>query len=350
LRSRTALIAGAITAFLVTVVIVFLLGDGDEEEPSVSGPVSSASPSELPPEEKARCPLTGQAPPRGVRLGRPAVALKIENSPEARPQHGLDKADLVFEELVEGGSTRFMAIYHCGSSADAGPIRSARFDDPKIARPFTRVIAYSGSNGIVDNELRKRNFVILNELNQRGAFYRVPPGAILVHNLFARTEVLRRDPRADKVKPPRDDVFTFGDVPETAKRARRVRLNFSGSATIEYRWKGGAWKRYENGPFLMSNGRQIAVSNVLIQQVDVRSSRRLVDSAGNPSPKIDLKGKGKALLFRDGRVIKGTWQMKNGRPFYRTRSGKDFVFARGPIWVELVPSRKGPLKGSIAFR
>jgi Protein of unknown function (DUF3048) N-terminal domain/Protein of unknown function (DUF3048) C-terminal domain len=295
------------------------------------------------------CPLTGEDPPKGVDLDRPAVAVKIENSPQARPQHGLESADLVFEEIVEGGITRFMAIYHCGRSDDAGPVRSARFDDPKIARPFTRVIAYSGSNGLVEKELSKRNMVTLNELNQRGAFFRVPLGTILVHNLFVRTEVLRNDQRVKKVDPPRNDVFQFGPVQEVAKRARSVRVNFNASITIEYKWQGGTWKRYEDGPFMTNKGSQIAVPNVLIQQVDVNNSNRLVDSAGNASPKLDLKGTGKALLFRDGKVIAGTWQMKNGRPYYRTRSGDDFVFAPGSIWVELVPSKKGQVKGSIAF-
>jgi hypothetical protein len=293
--------------------------------------------------------LTGKAPPEGVDLERPAVAVKIENSPQARPQHGLQNADLVFEEIVEGGITRFMAIYHCGKAKDAGPVRSARFDDPKIARPFTRVLAYSGSNGLVDKELQKRNMVLLNELNQRGAFFRVPLGTILVHNLFVRTEVLRTDDRVKKVDPPRDDVFTFGDVQSSAKKARSVRVNFNASITIEYKWEGGMWKRYEDGAFMTNTGKQIAVPNVLIQQVDVNNSRRLVDVAGNASPKLDLTGKGKALLFRDGKVIKGTWEMKNGRPYYRTRSGEDFVFSTGPIWVELVPSQKGEVKGSIAF-
>lgn len=301
------------------------------------------------PEPDPTCPLTGEEPPKGVDLERPAVAVKIENSPQARPQHGLEHADLVFEEIVEGGITRFMAIYHCGRSDDAGPVRSARFDDPKIARPFTRVIAYSGSNGLVDNELEKRNMVMLNELNQRGAFFRVPPGTILVHNLFVRTEVLRNDPAVKGVDPPRNDVFRFGDVQESAKKARSVRLNFNANITIEYKWRGGAWKRFEDGAFMTNTGEQIAVPNVLIQQVDVDNSRRLVDSAGNPSPKLDLKGKGKALLFRDGKVIKGTWQMKNGRPYYRTASGEDFVFAKGSIWVELVPSKKGQVKGSFSF-
>lgn len=301
------------------------------------------------PEPDPTCPLTGKEPPRGVELDRPAVAVKIENSPQARPQHGLETADLVFEEIVEGGITRFMAIYHCGRANDVGPVRSARFDDPKIARPFTRVIAYSGSNGLVHKELNNRKMVMLNELNQSGAFFRVPPGTILVHNLFARTEVLRNDSRVRKVEPPRDDVFVFGDVQEGSKKARRVRLNFNASITIEYKWQGGAWKRYENGPFLANTGKQISVPNVLVQQVDVTNSRRLVDSAGNASPKLDMTGKGKAFLFRDGKVIKGTWHMKDGRPYYRTLSGEDFVFAKGPIWVELVPSKKGDVKGAVAF-
>lgn len=301
------------------------------------------------PQPDPTCPLTGEDPPKGVALDRPAVAVKIENSPEARPQHGLESADLVFEEIVEGGITRFMAIYHCGKADDAGPVRSARFDDPKIARPFTRVIAYSGSNGLVDKELQKRNMILLNELNQRGAFYRVPLGTILVHNLFVRTEVLRNDERVRKVDSPRTDVFKFGEVQDVAKKARSVRVNFNASITIEYKWEGGAWKRYEDGPFMTAAGEQITVPNVLIQQVEVNSSRRLVDVAGNASPKLDLKGTGKALLFRDGMVIKGTWQVKNGRTYYQTRSGADFVFAKGPIWVELVPSKKGQVKGSLSF-
>lgn len=296
------------------------------------------------------CPLTGEEPPGDVDLGRPAVAVKIENSPQARPQHGLERADVVFEEIVEGGITRFMAIYHCGSAKQAGPVRSARFDDPKIARPFTRVLAFSGSNGLVNKELEKRNMVILNELNQRGAFFRVPPGTILVHNLFVRTEVLRNDRRVRRVDPPDADVFTFGEVPDPASPARRLSLHFNEKIEISYEWRRRGWARFEDGPFLTNEGDQIVVPNVLVQQVEVNNSSRLVDVAGNPSPKIDLKNGGKALLFRDGSVQKGVWKAKNGRFVYETRDGDPFVFAPGSIWVELVPSKKGEVKGSIAFR
>ncbi len=328
--------------------VTLVLAACDSGEPPVVAPSPSLEPS--PPPAEPLCPLTGLAPPRGVDLARPAVAVKIENSPQARPQHGLDKADVVFEELVEGGITRFMAIYHCGSAKDAGPVRSARFDDPKIALPFTRVLAYSGSNGLVNHQLEKRKIISLNELNQTNAFFRVPPGTILVHNLFVRTEKLRTDPRVRRVKAPASDLFTFGALQKGAQRARKISINFNTSVTIEYRYRNGVWKRFEGGAFKTNTGKQIAVPNVVVQEVKVDSSKRLVDVAGNRSPVLDLKGKSRAFLFRDGKVVTGTWHLNNqGRFRYRTRKGADFVFARGPIWIELVPSRKGQVKGSFRF-
>lgn len=330
-----------------TLVAVSLVAgcDGDEPEPQ-----ASPTPTPSPVAEAPKCPLTGEQPPQGVDLDRPAVAVKIENSAAARPQSGLDKADLVFEEIVEGGYTRFMAIYHCGASTDAGPIRSARFDDPKIAEPFTRVIAYSGSNALVEAELRKRKMVSLNELNQRTAFYRVPPGTILVHNLFVRTPELLTDKRARKLAPPKE-VFQFGEVQKAAKRARKVRLNFNKDINIEYRYKKRLWRRFEDGPFLTKGSKQIAVPNVLVQEVVVNNSRKLLDSAGNPSPRLKLRGRGRAFLFRDGKVIAGIWQTgDDGIPHYRTKKGSEFVFAPGPIWVELLPSKKGDVKGSLNYK
>jgi hypothetical protein len=289
---------------------------------------------------------------QGGKIDRPAVALKIENSREARPQSGLEKADVVYEEVVEGGITRFMALYHCGQSTKAGPVRSARFDDAKIALPFTRVLAYSGSNAIVEKELNKRSMVSLTELNAGNAFFRVPTGSADIHSLYANTEKIRSQ-APKKADAPGDGVFEFGELREGASSARKVTINFNSSNTIEYRWGKGAWWRFEAGEkFVSASGGQISVPNLLLQQVDVDNSKKIIDPAGNPSPDIDLTGKGKALLFRDGHVTKGVWKVKKEgeAPTFETRSGKSFSFAEGPIWVELVPSGKGQVKGSFSYR
>jgi len=330
--------------------LLLLLGacsgdNGPAEGPAAAGGEAQSGADATP----ASC-INGRAAP-DAKIDRPAIALKIENSPEARPQSGLQDADVVYEEIVEGGITRFMALFHCGDSAKAGPVRSARFDDPKLALPFTSVLAYSGSNSIVDKELTKRDIVSLNELNAGDAFFRIPEGSTDIHSLYADSGEIRSQ-APDKVESPDGGIFTFGDVPGDAPEVRSVSLNFTDGNTIEYKWGGGAWRRFEAGEaFVTSGGDQIEVANLVIQQVKVDNSEKIVDPAGNPSPDILLKGTGKAVLLRDGHAIKGTWKItKEGTaPVFRTRSGDPFPFARGSIWIELIPSKEGDVKGSFAL-
>jgi hypothetical protein len=338
---RLALLAG-----LVACALVGAACSGEEEPEGV--PASNPSPTPL-----TTCPLTGEDPPRRVKLARPAVAIKVENSPKARPQSGLEEAEVVFEEIVEGGITRFLVIFHCHDSRRVGPVRSARFDDPKIAKVFTRAIAFSGANAIVLRELADQKMVTVEENTSNKALFRDPPGSLDIHSLFGNTTRLRKLDRVRKTGEPRSGFFEFGPLPDGAGRARSVRVNFTASNTIEYRWKKGAWRRYEAGsPFTMKGGGQIAVPNVLIQEVRVDRSARIADSAGNPSPDIHWLGGGRAFLFRNGRVIKGSWKARRKGTViaFETRRGDPFVFDKGSTWVELVPSRKGQVKGSLSFR
>jgi hypothetical protein len=333
---------------LCALILVAVACGGDEpSEPEASEPVPPQSPTPDP-----TCPMTGAIPEHPSDLTKPAVAVKIENSPESRPQSGLEDADIVFEEIVEGGITRFMAIYHCGVTDQAGPVRSARFDDPKLALPFTQVLAFSGANAIVERELTDQGIIPLDEDSAAGALFRDPPGSLDVHSLYANVTDLKKAARRQKVEAPATDMFTFGELQDGAKKARTVTVHFRATNTIEYKWEGGSWKRYEAGvAFMSASGSQISIPNLVIMQVDVNNSQTIVDVAGNPSPDIDLLSKGKALLFRDGQVVKGGWSMADAGepPVFETKDGTPFVFAEGPIWIELVPSKKGTVKGSFAF-
>src|ERR671918_1276154 len=349
MKSSTRPLAGLACAALL--VLGACTSDG-EDSPSPVANASEPDPTETQEPPPDWCPLTGEDPPSGVDVSRPAVAVKIENSPSARPQSGLELADLVFEERVEGGITRFLAIYHCGGSTKAGPVRSGRFDDPKIALPFTRLLAASGSNAIVEGEMNKRKMLYLDE-DSTDALFRDPPGFISIHSLFVNTKKLLKTAIGEKLPPPSYDAFKFGPVGSNAKTARSVTLNFTESNTIEYRWTRGSWQRFEAGaPFMTAAGEQISVPNVLVQQVKVDNSDSIVDSTGSPSPDLALEdAKGKLLLFRDGKVIKGRWSMgPAGRvPVYRDRNGEPLTFAEGPTWVELVPSKAGEVKGAVTF-
>jgi hypothetical protein len=328
--------------------LLFVGACTDDPETSDRDPQAAAPQEDVPP----ICPLTGEDPPKGIDPARPAVALKIENSPDSRPQTGLDQADIVYEEIVEGGVTRFMAIYHCHDAAEGGPVRSARFDDPKIAKPFTRILAFSGANDIVLEELRERKLIALDENNASGPLFRVPPESTDVHSVFGNTVQLRkRGKKQGKAEPPEDSFFEFGDIPDGAQKTKSVTLNFNPSNEIAWRWKGQRWMRFEAGvPFNTSGGEQIGTPNLLVQEVDVNNSTSITDVAGNPSPDIDLSGKGRAFLFRDGRLIRGKWKAnKDGVPSFETNSGDPFTFEVGSTWIELLPSKKGNVAGSIKF-
>ncbi len=300
------------------------------------------------------CPLSGLEPRNESLVERPAVAVKIENSSIAYPLSGLEDAEVVYEELVEGGITRFMAIYHCTDSDQAGPVRSARAIDPAIMTPITRILAAAGGNSIVREDLQKANVVVIDEQGAGEAMQRVPrAGLSMEHTLYADTRALRALGRKKHPEPPPDDLFSFGDLDAKTKKARSVVINFSPATTVEYRWSEHGWLRFQDeAPFVDDSGDQIAVDNVLIEEHDVALSRELVDVIGTPSIEItDVTGSGRALLFRDGKVTKGRWARESADDAVRfeTRSGDEMVLHAGTTWIHLVPSDSGEVKGSFSY-
>ena len=140
----------------------------------------------------ALCPLTGTPAPGGKVPQRAAVAVKIENLPEARPQWGLDKADIVFEEPVEGGITRFIAVYQCQAAARIEPVRSGRRVDPQILEPLGRILfGYSGAIQPAINEIdSKRSLLEDVGADRFGNAYWRDPDRYAPHNLVTSTAAL----------------------------------------------------------------------------------------------------------------------------------------------------------------
>ncbi|MGI8708323.1 MAG: DUF3048 domain-containing protein, partial [Actinomycetota bacterium] len=152
MSNRTKAILGIGGGIAVLAVVAFFLFGGAEKVPGIRGLVAPKT-----------CPLNGEEPDDEAILDRPAVAVKIENASVAYPLSGLEKADVVYEEAVEGGVTRFMAIYHCADAAKAGPVRSARAVDPAIMIPTTKILAFSGANEPVMQALGDSEVVIVDE-------------------------------------------------------------------------------------------------------------------------------------------------------------------------------------------
>ncbi|MDX1378689.1 MAG: DUF3048 domain-containing protein, partial [Anaerolineales bacterium] len=88
-------------------------------------------------------PLTGLPAPNPDLLNRHPMAIKVTNYPRyTRPQSGLSLADQVFEYYIEGGLTRFTAVFYGNDSEWVGPVRSGRFFDEHVARMYQAYLVF----------------------------------------------------------------------------------------------------------------------------------------------------------------------------------------------------------------
>ncbi len=285
---------------------------------------------------------------------RPVLAVKVENTPDAYPLNGLDKADIVYEEVVEGGITRFISVYHCGGALRVGPVRSVRTTDPKILLQFGAhpLLAFSGGAPKVVNIAREAGLIGLVEGDPANAFSRDEAPRAIPHNLFTNTQKLwAAAAKSDEQATAPQAVFTYDDAtPKPSKKIAAATIVFSSLATAEWHWEGGQWVRYLDGsPMTLENGDAIATDNVVIQQVETVESTEFSDVADYPSPEVSVTGSGKAWVLRDGKLIVGTWERasEGDLTVFRTRKGDEIALTPGTTFVELAPT--GMFDASISF-
>ncbi len=296
------------------------------------------------------CQLTGEAPRKESALEKPAVGVKIENNPSAYPLSGLEDADVVYEEQVEGGLTRFLAIYHCTDTDQAGPVRSSREIDPPIVSPYTRILAAAGGNPGVRANLEEFDIILIDESGAGEAMFRATrPGITFEHTLYGDTKALRKIGQKKFKDAPRDDIFEFGDAPEGGKKTKTIDINF-GNSLLSFEWKEEKWYRSDDGaPLIMESGDQLGFDNVIIEEHIVNLSTQFSDVLGTASPVIDdVTGDGRAFLFRDGRMFAGTWtrESEDDPVRFETKNGDAFVLTPGNTIIELLPNQQGEVKGS----
>jgi hypothetical protein len=287
------------------------------------------------------CPLTGVVAPRGAVPERPALAIKVENSPESRPQASLNDADVVVEEPVEGGYTRFIAIFHCGRSDRVGPVRSGRMTDPAYLRQLGDVVfGYAGGVASVKAAVERAGLVDVNYIVAADAYTR-DPGRSAPHDLYTTTAALWR--AGAKTGDAPAPLFAYSDEwSGKVRRAGGVHLPYSGVSDVYWTWhrRDEVWLRSHGSiPHTLEDGSQVSATNVVIQIVEVSDSR-IVDAAGNASPDVTLTGSGRAYVLRGGRVITGRWERDSLDEVTRfvTRDGSEITLAPGRTWVQLVPA------------
>ncbi|MGW0569207.1 DUF3048 domain-containing protein [Streptomyces tauricus] len=305
------------------------------------GAVATACTSGDPLDDKQR----GNLPPRAdttegtsapaspaPRAASPLV-VKIDNAPGARPQTGLDAADVVYAEQVEGGLSRLMAVYATRLPKAIGPVRSARESDLELLRQFHEpTLAFSGA--------QKRLLPLIDDAPLRTALPEDKANAYYrgtdkpePHNLYLRPHrLLTAAPGAEALT----TGFRYGAAPSggTAESTRTVRFP---QARFTFDWSRDQrrWLVSMDGtPTVTTGGKRVGASTVVVQYVNIRKSR-YHDYLGNVTPYTETVGSGTAKVLRDGKAFDVAWKrpLATGGTEFTTPEGAPVNFAEGQVWV-----------------
>lgn len=279
-------------------------------------------------------PLTGVLVPDGDDLDRPALAVKMDNHPLARPQTALDQADLVFEYRHEG-VTRFLAVFHSQLPSPLGPVRSSRTSDFDLVRGLDNPLyASSGGNDSVAAGLRTLPIFDVTAITQSEYFRdgsRPAP-----HNLFTNAEDLVALAPADATTP--GSWFTYRSTDEAPSSTAvavegAVTIRYRGSPVVTHTWgaEAGGWLRtQDNRPHTTIAGDQLAPANVVIMVTTYGTS-----SADSASPEVVSVGEGEVFVLSDGMLTEGTWSRAaaDAKPELLDSDGEVIKLTPGSTWI-----------------
>jgi hypothetical protein len=279
-------------------------------------------------------PLTGLPDPSGLSVTRPALTVKIENTPQALPQWGIDQADVVYEEIVNGGITRLAAIFNSHAPVKVGPVRSVRPTDTQVVWPLGGIFAYSGGAPYAVASISTAPVKLVDESSAGTAMFR-DPGLYAPHNLFAIAPKL----------------FTFGGTPVPPPalftyRAPKVKVGgaavvrfvvpFPSMYPVTWTWDttSMSWDRTLFGMAdVTGTGVRESPKNVIVMWVNY------VNGIGTEASYANLQGSGTAAFFVNGKETMGTWSRGASKADvvqYRTANGHPALMTPGQTWVELL--------------
>jgi hypothetical protein len=331
--------------FAASLVLAACGGGGSETDTADEAPAPTLAPTTtaesttttttLPP---ILAPLTGL--PVDAEVTRPAMVVKIDNHPKARPQWGLNQADIVFEENVEM-LTRFAAVFHSAGSDPVGPVRSGRSQDVDLLEAFNApLFVWSGGNAEVTKLIRASTMVDLSHsaANEAGG-YRREGSRPAPHNLLAETTKLWTLAPEGAQPPQPQFVYRAADeaIPATARETGGVKLSMDGVRVL---WEWNAeFSRFlrsqDDKPHVDVDDVRVNAANVVVLYVQYPKS--------GYSPVAKTKGSGEAWVFTAGKLFQGTWErLDAAEPFtLKDTAGNVIKLTPGNTWVELTRTGKG---------
>lgn len=344
-RSRRTAVAALSTAVVASLVLAGC--GGSDKKAADSRPQSQ--PTQGGTKLAAVWPLTGLPAP-DTSPNHPVMIVKIDNTAASDPQYGLGKADMVVEELVEGGITRLASMFYSKLPTKVGPVRSMRASDIGVVTPTHAVLVASGAAPATYRRLHRAHvkYYLMGAPGVARNFN--DPEHDLLHSVFANLPVLAGSIRSAPVVPA--SYLPWGKEADFVgvAPARKISARFSGTSITHFSYNP-VTKKYTNTNSHARRGDQFKPDSVLVLRVR-EGNAGYRDPAGNPVPETLFFGKGSLLLFHDGQVIRGTWaKAQRDSPLVLTTAAGALKVPAGHVWIELLPiahTAEG-VSGSITF-
>lgn len=276
------------------------------------------------------------------------IALMIDNHPDAWPQAGLSQAQIVYNTLVEGGTTRLMAIFTENNDIKKiGPIRSARPYYLDWVKELNALYGHSGGSEEALQKIKDLQILDLNEISYLGPmyFYR-DKNKSAPYNLFTDNEKINAARKNFELADKTSEFINwkFSNKPiDFLETAKKIDLNYAtlGIFNVQYIYNTTTetYLRFQNEkPFIDANDKkQITVKNLIVQFVPKEIHLDAEDRL-----KIETTGNGAAWIFINGKLMRGQWTKKSPseRTIFYDSDNQEIIFQPGNIWLEVVPGNR----------
>ena len=269
------------------------------------------------------------------------LVVKIDDTVSARPQIGIDRADVVYIEQVEGGLTRLAAVFSSEIPTLIGPIRSARISDIEILAQYGRVVfAYSGAQSKMLPVISAANLNDYGAQRQSPTIYTRDESRTSPTNMVLRADLLLEKVRSDgrEIAKSRSVGWNFGDLPTGGVAITGAKISWP-AATYDLTWsiQEERWLISNNGiPNMSATGSQHGPATFVIQIVEILPSE-YGDKFGGVTPYSKTVGTGTGFVLRDGKYFPATWSRPDelSGTTWQALDGSELAFARGQVWIAL---------------
>jgi hypothetical protein len=327
---RKSLLIIGVTVLIVAAVVTFVTVRRNNSNNAVATTSTTTTTVPIP-----NAPLTGLPDPTGAGLKRSALTVKIENTPEALPQWGVEDADAVYEEIVNGGITRLAAIFNSQAPIKIGPVRSVRPTDTQLVWPIGGIFAYSGGAPYaVASIATVPSLKLVDESSAGTAMFR-DLSLEAPHNLFGVGPALFAFGGSPTPPTP---LFTYRAAKQKVlgRKINTFIVHFPSIYAVTWSWDAtsSSWDRTLFGKLdVTGTGTIESPKNVIVMYVDY------VNGVGAFTSYANLQGTGVADVFTDGREEVGTWSRGSSKAdplTYQTASGQVIPMTPGQTWVDLL--------------